>query len=336
MGVKGENVIIGVIDTGIWPEHPSFSDRTRSNVNGKPGKLDYLQVPGWHGKCVPGEMFTAANCNQKLIGAQYFYEAWGRAGITNDYLSARDHDGHGTHTASTAGGNAGVSATILGNDLGTISGIAPRARISVYKALWNDQGGYSSDLSAAIDQAVADGVDVINYSIGSSGIGIGPDDISFLFAQRAGIFVAVSAGNDGPGAPTIGSPAGSPWLTTVAASTQDRAYIGSVVTGDGVEYFGTSITSGTDELQIVDAADHGDELCGPGNLEETVAGKIVLCKTRRLCARRQEHGGLDGGRGWHGALQRQRRPDARHRQPLCPKRAHQLHGWIGCQGLYHQ
>lgn len=278
LGIKGENVIIGVIDTGIWPEHPSFSDRTAANPNGKPGKLDYQQIPGWHGKCVPGQFFTAANCNQKLIGAQYFYEAWGKSGITNDYLSARDHDGHGTHTASTAGGNAGVKASILNNPMGTVSGIAPRARIAVYKALWNDQGGYSSDLSAAIDQAVADGVDVINYSIGSSGIGIGPDDISFLFAQRAGIFVAVSAGNEGPGASTVGSPAGSPWLTTVAASTQDRTYLGSVLTGADMQYFGTSITAGTAELQIVNAADYGDEMCGPGELDEAVAGKIVLCK----------------------------------------------------------
>jgi subtilisin family serine protease len=279
MGIKGEDVIIGVIDTGIWPEHPSFSDRTGTNPNGKPGKLDYQQVPGWHGKCVPGEMFNASNCNQKLIGAQYFYAAWGKDGITNDYLSTRDHDGHGTHTASTAGGNANIHATILGTEFGTISGIAPRARIAAYKALWNDLGGYTSDLAAAIDQAVADGVDVINYSIGSSGTSIGPDDISFLFAARAGIYVATSAGNAGPDPSTIGAPATVPWVTTVGASTQDRSYIGSVVLGDGSEYFGTTITQGTGDLPIVDAEDAGDELCGPDALDEDlVSGNIVLCK----------------------------------------------------------
>ena len=81
----------------------------------------------------------------------------------DEYDSARDDDGHGTHTASTAAGNANVAASIYGIPRGTVSGIAPRARVIAYKGLGN-LGGFTSDLAAAIDQAVADGVDVINYS----------------------------------------------------------------------------------------------------------------------------------------------------------------------------
>src|SRR5688500_14369423 len=110
-GKAGENVIIGIVDTGAWPEHPSFSDRTASNRNGVEGKLAYQQIPGWHGKCVPGEAFAASNCNHKLIGAQYFNAGFGVDGIAErDFLSPRDYNGHGSHTASTAGGNADVAA----------------------------------------------------------------------------------------------------------------------------------------------------------------------------------------------------------------------------------
>ncbi len=165
-----------IVDSGIWPESLSFSDRTGENGNAtKDGKLDYHQIPGWHGKCTPGEAFNASMCNQKLIGAQWFNAAWGGdAGIDAqrpwEFNSVRDYNGHGTHTASTAGGNHGVPATGPAAGLGSISGMAPRARIAAYKALWSTQdaslaSGFTSDLVAAIDQAVADGVDVITYSI---------------------------------------------------------------------------------------------------------------------------------------------------------------------------
>jgi len=281
----GEDVIIGVIDTGIWPEHPSFSDQI--DLVDRPGKsgkrtLAYGPPPAdWYGSCQSGELWSQDDCNNKLIGARYFLDGYGHHGIIHDdYKSARDADGHGTHTASTAGGNYGVSASISGNDFGMISGMAPRARIAMYKALWNDGGGYSSDLAAAIDQAVADGVDVINYSIGSDTPGLlGPDDIAFLFAADAGVFVATSAGNAGPGYGTIGSPAAVPWVMTVGASTQNRTYQGSVVLGNEAEYFGASVMSGTEVLPLVDAEDAGSELCIPGELDPAVVtGKIVLCK----------------------------------------------------------
>jgi subtilisin family serine protease len=219
-------------------------------------------------------------CNNKLLGARQMMDTY-RALIgaeADEFDSARDDDGHGTHTASTAAGNAGVYASIYGVDRGIVSGIAPRAHVIAYKGL-GELGGFGSDLAAAIDQAVADGVDVINYSIGSSSFAVGPDDVAFLFAAASGVFVATSNGNSGPGAATIGSPASVPWLTSVGASTQDRTFQGSAASSDGWEFFGASITGGTDELPLVDAADAGGDLCIPGTLDAAeVADKVVLCR----------------------------------------------------------
>jgi subtilisin family serine protease len=289
MGYTGEDVIIGIVDSGIWPEAMSFSDRTGTNGNDtKDGKLDYQQIPGWHGKCVPGEEFNASMCNQKLIGAQYYNAGYGgNAGINADrpweFNSPRDYNGHGTHTSSTSGGNNGVPAEVGGVNLGTISGMAPRARIAMYKALWSNEdgsqsSGFTVDLVAAIDQAVADGVDVINYSIsGSTTLMNSSVAISFLYAADAGVFVASSAGNNGPGVSTVAH--NTPWQTTVAAGTHDRYYAGTVTLGDGNTYNGASIDSrGAGPADLVYAGDAGDALCAIGSLDPAVvAGKIVVC-----------------------------------------------------------
>ncbi len=237
LGYLGEDVIIGVIDTGIWPEHPSVSDQEDlSDAAGGSGKNNLAYGPppaGWNGGCQSGERISQNDCNNKLIGIRHYLSGFtigrgpvnqsGNSGIIQgDFKSGRDGDdtSHGTHTATTAGGNQDVPANVYGVDVGTVSGIAPRARIASYKTCWNGEGCFTSDLVAAIDQAVADGVDVINYSIGSSAQTLGPDDIAFLFAADAGVFVATSAGNSGPGADTIGSPAVAAWITTVGASTR--------------------------------------------------------------------------------------------------------------------
>ena len=125
-------------------------------------------------------------------------DTYGRSSETEDdeFDSARDDDGHGTHTASTAAGNADVLATVNGHDLGTVRGSRPRAHRRLQGP--RELGGYTSDLAAAIDQAVADGVDVINYSVGGGPSLVGADDIAFLYAADAGVHVATSAGNDGP------------------------------------------------------------------------------------------------------------------------------------------
>lgn len=292
VGNAGEGVIVGIIDTGIWPENPSFSDRTGTNPNGKEGKLDYKQIPGWHGKCTPGEDFPASDCNQKLIGAQWFNAGYGgdagvKALFPFEFASARDADGHGSHTASTAAGNNGVEVVIEGQDFGAISGMAPRARISMYKVCWgSDQGGCSTvDSVAAIDQAVADGVDVLNYSIsGSLTSSLDPVEVAFLFAADAGVFVAVSAGNSGPGASTVAH--NSPWLTTVAAGTHDRFYAGTADLGDGTSYDGAMLDAGPVTSDLVYAADVAAAgvdpadaaLCFENTLDDAeVAGKIVVC-----------------------------------------------------------
>ncbi len=296
-GVLGENVIIGIVDTGAWPEHPSFSDRTRSNNNDKDGKLSYQQIPGWHGRCVPGEAFTGTECNQKLIGARYYNAGFGgNAGIDaifpEDFNSPRDADGHGTHTATTAGGNANVAATGSASVFGSITGIAPRARIAAYKVCWGgaDGGCNSSDSVAAIDQAVADGVDVINFSIsGTSTNFLDPVEVAFLFAADAGIFVAASAGNAGPAASTVAHP--GPWLTTVAAGTHNRNGEGSVKLGNGVTYFGASVATAVGSTPLIDSTAAGLAGADPAKVAlcygaaddavvldpAKVAGKIVVC-----------------------------------------------------------
>jgi len=301
-GSKGENVIIGIVDGGIWPEHPSFSDRIGANGNGlKDGKLDYQQIPGWHGKCTPGEAFNASNCNQKLIGAQYFNAGYGgNAGVREvlpyEFLSPRDFDGHGTHTASTAGGNQDVPATGPASVFGRISGMAPRARIAAYKVCWGvggtaNAGCYSTDSMAAIDQAVADGVDVINFSIsGTQTNFLDPVEVAFLFAADAGVFVAASAGNSGPATATVAHP--SPWITTVAAGTHNRDGQGSVTLGNGVTYNGASLAKmvsapivASTELGLPGADPTAVALCfaavdngGTPVLDPAkTAGKIVVC-----------------------------------------------------------
>jgi len=224
LNIKGEGIVIGIVDTGIWPEHPSFADD---------GSYSDPSLCGWQVTC-DTENDPEFTCNNKLIGARYFKDSFeGSYPIQyelGEFESPRDADGHGSHTASTAGGNENVAAIVGGIDAGNVSGIAPRARIAMYKACWNSSyetpegekqsGCFYGDTMAAIDQAVIDGVDVINYSIGGSRTDLTiPSTASMLSATQAGVFVAVSAGNSGPDAETVGTPA--PWVTSVAASTYD-------------------------------------------------------------------------------------------------------------------
>lgn len=303
----GEDVVIGVIDSGIWPEALSFSDRV--DAAGKPSnapgaKLAFQQIPGWNAKCQVGERWTGKDCNQKLIAARYFNEGQGgNAAIDKDkpweFNSARDYNGHGTHTASTSGGNYATPVTGQTSVLAPkgISGMAPRARIAAYKALWSTEdgstaGGTTSDLVAAIDAAVADGVDVINYSISGSQTNFAdPAEIAFLFAADAGVFVAASAGNSGPTASTVAHP--SPWITTVAAGTHNRATT-TTLHADGKTYSGPSLADHAVTGDFVYAGDVAKagipaeeaQLCySSADYEdhhvaldpEKVKGKIVLC-----------------------------------------------------------
>jgi len=280
--LKGEDIIIGVIDTGIWPENASFGDKV--DAQGRPlayhqaGTVAYTAPPAkWKGACVAGEGFTTAMCNNKLIGARFYGDAWlaGAAASKGGYSinslefkSPRDGGGHGSHTASTAGGNDGVAATIDGVSAGTVSGMAPRARIASYKVLWtasdtalgptlSHDGGESADILKAIDDAVADGVDVINYSVSGTKTNFNDAvEIAYLNATAAGVFVAASAGNSGPGNEVAHI---SPWLLTVAASTHDRFTVATVTLGapsgaafSGPSYQGSGL-SGTPMIRSIDA-----------------------------------------------------------------------------------
>ena len=300
----GKGVVIGIIDSGIWPESLSFADSYNEETNqwtfasGDHIEVEYKTPKNWAAACV----LDNATCNNKLIGAQYFNAAFGGdAGIAAtrpwEYLSARDYNAHGTHTASTAGGNYNVQATGPAAVFGTISGMAPHAYISVYKALWSTQdgstaSGFTSDLVAAIDQAVADGVDVINYSIsGSTTNFLDPVEIAFLNAADAGVFVAASAGNSGPTASTVAHP--SPWITTVAAGTHNRSVSGSVTLGNSVTYFGASLAAAPVTAPLIDSQAAGLPGAGATALRlcfsaatnggtpvldpALVAGKIVVC-----------------------------------------------------------
>ena len=290
----GENIIIGIIDSGIWPESLSFSDRDAS------GRLIYQQITGFHGKCDSAEIvidgsWDANLCNKKLVAAQHFNAAWGGDAAVQaqrpwEFLSPRDYNSHGTHTSSTAGGNFGVQPTGAASVFGAISGMAPRARIAMYKALWSTEdgataSGFTADLVAAIDQAVADGVDVINYSIsGTTTNFLDPAEVSFLFAADAGVFVAASAGNSGPTTGTVAHP--SPWITTVAAGTHNRNGVGSVTLGNGATYFGASLATAVGPAPLIDSTTAGlpgadptqVALCFSGTLDPAVVtGKIVVC-----------------------------------------------------------
>ena len=279
-GITGKGVLVGVIDTGIWPEHPSFVPNAKLPAaptfdSSERSACDFGNT-AWNPNDVP---FT---CNNKLVGAREFLDTYkANTGLEPyEFDSARDNEGHGTHTASTAAGDADVKASIFGVGKGVVSGIAPDAQVIAYKAL-GDLGGYTSDLAAAIDQAVADGVDVINYSIGGGAQTVSADTIAFLFAADAGVFTAVSAGNSGPGAKTIGGPADVPWVTGVGATTYPTFYKGVVKLGNGRSYVGGSVTKGTPKAEFVDAAAAGGtgaNLCLSGTLDPAkVTGKIVLC-----------------------------------------------------------
>ncbi|OMO78688.1 hypothetical protein CCACVL1_14190 [Corchorus capsularis] len=274
---ESSDVIIGVIDSGIWPEHDSFQDHGMPPIPAR-----------WKGSCEKGSNFSPSNCNKKLIGARYFSKGYlasgGKINQTEENLSARDDIGHGTHTASTAAGNHVANASLFGLANGTAAGISYTARIAMYKACWGN-GCSASDILAATLAAVEDGVDVLSLSLGSHADPYFEDHnaIGAFFAFTSGVFVTFSAGNSGPFESTAANTA--PWIMTVAASTTDRSFPAIVKLGNGEIFEGTSLYSGkaTKELPIVygetaGSVSKGAEYCMPGSLNpKLVKGKIVIC-----------------------------------------------------------
>lgn len=232
---KGEGMIVGIIDTGINTDHPSFADK---------GGDGYDHTNPWGENNYSGDCKTnyPELCNDKLIGVHSWPE------VTKLYLdydvtvpaNGEDHNGHGSHTAGTSAGNILINQPITdvdGKDSGTvfgqISGVAPHANIVSYqiclpgeKDAINFAGCFPSLTVLAVEHAIENGINVLNYSIGSgsSNPWKDVDSLAFLAARKAGIHVATSAGNSGPSAGTIGSPGDAPWITAVAAYTHDRDF----------------------------------------------------------------------------------------------------------------
>jgi hypothetical protein len=262
----GEGVIVGILDSGIWPEHPSVAD---PDPSGKPYAPPPV-VPGANGfaggaprnTCDFGDTAWNANdapfaCNNKLIGAYDFIDTYKAfvGLLPTEFDSARDDNGHGTHTLTTSAGNAGVAASMYGVDRGVVSGIAPRAHVIAYRVC-GDAGCYNSDSIAAVEQAILDGVNVINFSISGGNNPFGDAvELAFLDAYDNGVFVAASAGNSGPTAETVAHR--GPWVTTVAASTSDRHFLSTLTltadNGDTLNLTGATVTPGVSTpLPVVD------------------------------------------------------------------------------------
>ncbi|KAD7480186.1 hypothetical protein E3N88_03322 [Mikania micrantha] len=266
------DVIVGMLDTGVWPESDSFKD---DGFGPPPAK--------WKGSCDS----TNFTCNNKLIGAKY-YNTEGE--LRDEELSARDTEGHGTHTASTVAGRAVYNASLLGLANGTARGGVPSARIAVYKICF--PGGCSdADILAAFDDAIADGVDIISLSVGGSfPLDYFEDTIAIgaFHSMKNGILTSNSAGNDGP---TPGSITNlSPWSLSVAASSIDRKFLTQIVLGNNMTYEGPTVNTFDGAIHpIVYGASvpntkkgftsDDSRYCEPDSLDPTlVQNKIVVCE----------------------------------------------------------
>ncbi|VAI02517.1 unnamed protein product [Triticum turgidum subsp. durum] len=284
----GGDVVVGVLDTGVWPESKSYDDAGLGEV-----------PSSWKGTCMAGTDFNSSACNRKLIGARFFnrgYEAaMGPMDTSRESRSPRDDDGHGTHTSSTAAGAAVADADLFGFASGTARGMAPKARVAVYKVCWLG-GCFSSDILAGMDAAVADGCGVLSLSLGGGSADYARDSVAIgaFAAMEQNVLVSCSAGNAGPGSATLSNVA--PWITTVGAGTLDRDFPAYVQLGNGKNYTGVSLYAGkappSTPTPLIYAGNASNStsgnLCMPGTLSpEKVQGKIVVCD-RGISARVQK------------------------------------------------
>ncbi|MFV9506030.1 MAG: S8 family serine peptidase [Oscillochloridaceae bacterium umkhey_bin13] len=289
--IRGQGVIIGILDSGINVDHPSFQ---ASGADGST-QINPLGPNVYLGVCDPAHPDYAETfrCNAKLVGA-YTYPETSATGDPNGRPSPRDDDGHGSHIAATAAGAVVDGAAIGGIALNRVSGVAPQASLVVYDVCGTllTSGCPLDAVLAALDQAVADGVDVINLSWGGGAADPWNNSLSLslLATFGAGIANAVSAGNDGPDPATISGPANAPWALSVAASSHNRAYANSLANFSGGEantrpnapLVGKGFAPGAVTAPIIYAGDPaiGNPLCTEFSTAQAalVAGKIVVCE----------------------------------------------------------
>lgn len=317
----GKGVVVGIIDSGIAPQNPYFEGyeptvlkRNADPVVGEPyltrsGDIAMLKADGttFIGECefarnndirTSKQSWSGKECNSKVLGARYFADDF----ITytapadrspNETISPYDIDGHGSHTASTAAGNLIESQVVGGIEFGAGAGMAPSAKIAAYKVCWEDTdpntgGCYTSAIVDAIDAAVSDGVDVLNFSIsGSNTTVLDPVSVAFFNAAAAGVFVSASAGNSGPSANTVAH--GAPWMTTVAAASFSNELTGTVELSNGSKYRGASLIQEdtavfdtdivlAEEVKLASAELPDAQMCFAGTLDPSLAAdKIVIC-----------------------------------------------------------
>ncbi|RCV34784.1 hypothetical protein SETIT_7G186000v2 [Setaria italica] len=287
---SGDGVVIGMIDTGIDPKNPSFvSSNLSSQAKSPPASFK--------GTCRAGNRFPPDSCNGKIVGARWFAraaQATGEFNATVHYASPYDSDGHGSHTASIAAGNFHTPVISGGYSFGYASGMAPGARLAIYKAAY-PFGGYMSDVIAAVDQAVEDGVDVISLSMAPSAVSSGPAsflnllEAQLLLATKAGVSVVQAVGNAGPDENTIVS--FSPWILSVAASTTDRKYRKSIIIGNGKAFSCGALSAPTpgetmyplawaDDVIVENSTDDGwYNKCRDPRIfiKPLVQGKLIVC-----------------------------------------------------------
>ncbi len=297
----GKGVVVGVLDTGYTPGNPLVAGNQVQPLQGEAkmgepyrdaaGGISMLKADGdtFRGECQSGQGFAGTECNSKVISARYYGETYLANTLIGDrdpkeLVSPVDTNNHGTHTAGTAVGSEGVQVNMPGRSPDIASGVAPGAKLAVYKVCWTT-GCYTSDSVQAIDQAVLDGVDVINFSISGSNTRVNdPVSLAFLSAASAGIVVSASAGNSGPEANTVNH--GGPWVTTVAATTWPDEAKGTLELADGTRYRGSSIASASvfnKPLVLAEtlapAGASASKLCMPGSLDPAkTADKIVVCE----------------------------------------------------------
>ncbi|KAJ7957899.1 Subtilisin-like protease [Quillaja saponaria] len=275
---SSDDTVIGILDTGIWPESASFTD------------LDMGPIPKrWKGTCMKAQDFTPSNCNRKLIGARFYNDPEDES---SEFLTPRDIIGHGTHVASTAAGSTVVGASYYGLAEGTAKGGSPGSRIAMYRVC-TPFGCRGSAILSAFDDAIADGVDVLSLSLGSPAafkpeLTEDPIAIGSFHAVENGIIVVCSAGNDGPSSKTVANVA--PWILTVAATTIDRDFQSNVVLGGNTVIKGEGINFSplkqSPVYPLINAQSavqaNGDSVaarkCQLDSLDkDKVKGKIVIC-----------------------------------------------------------